>query len=583
MCYKNTLSTPPVEAAAGEGDGPELPVAALERETEDHDFGLGGNEQLMEEMEEAADSRHGDCFETITEEKEIKLDSLSTVNHSHRSEGHLMHRELTLTSVHWLWAAAKFLVIGVSLLFAVTSAFPSPLTYEYNRPISAYRLSDAVNPFDVVMSRVRISWDELADALGFVASDQVKWRESEGRTETDWLSWKTVLSSIGRIGERAEGGGVTLPAFHLPPSRSSETEPTFDEELAKVAHSKDHSVATQWAKTPHGKTVNAAKVEAPFPLSGSIGFSAYSLHRSTEENYRAFSADFHGKYANIRSRLDYSYHSHYIGSRQLLQDIVIQSMLNRTVVFDRNGNVCSTPVEPWIVFTAGAMGAGKTHTIKHLATKGLFPLESFVAVDPDEIRRHLPEFELYVQHSPQNAGELTRKEAGYVSELLTLAALQDGHNVLVDGSLRDSDWYRTYFEQLRKEYVNLKIAILHVTAPREAVFQRAASRSKMTGRVVPHKTLEMALEQVPKSVQILGPLSDYFCEVHNAGGTRDIQLTTEGQTWESFQNNWVQSCVLDGTPSLPTGRRRDDNIAATTEMNGNGVNPAEKRKLYSKL
>lgn len=59
------------------------------------------------------------------------------------------------------------------------------------------------------------------------------------------------------------------------------------------------------------------------------------------------------------------------------------------------------------------------------------------------------------------------------SEILTLAALQAGKNVLVDGSLRDSDWYQKYFKNLRDEFPSLKIGIIHVTAPREAVLQRA--------------------------------------------------------------------------------------------------------------
>lgn len=90
-----------------------------------------------------------------------------------------------------------------------------------------------------------------------------------------------------------------------------------------------------------------------------------------------------------------------------------------------------------------------------------------------EVRRHLPEFHHYVQRLPEIAGTLTRKEAGYISEILTLAALQAGKNVIVDGSLRDSKWYTAYFSQLRANYTNLKIAILHIVAPREVVFQRA--------------------------------------------------------------------------------------------------------------
>ena len=147
-------------------------------------------------------------------------------------------------------------------------------------------------------------------------------------------------------------------------------------------------------------------------------------------------------------------------------------MLAQTMIQDSNGDTCSRPQSPWIVFTAGAMGAGKSHTIRMLGHKKYFPLKSFVLVDPDEIRRKLPEFHVYVEHCPEAAGELTRKEAGMIEEIAVEAALRHGYNVLVDGSLRN-EWYEGYIQMLRKTYPGLRIAILHVTAPREAVFRRA--------------------------------------------------------------------------------------------------------------
>lgn len=44
----------------------------------------------------------------------------------------------------------------------------------------------------------------------------------------------------------------------------------------------------------------------------------------------------------------------------------------------------------------------------------------------DEIRRKLPEYHLYVTMNPELAGDLTRKEAGFVAEILSLAALEAG-------------------------------------------------------------------------------------------------------------------------------------------------------------
>lgn len=262
---------------------------------------------------------------------------------------------------------------------------------------------------------------------------------------------------------------------------------------------------------------------------------ATSVLPSTEEIYRSPFPVSNGPYAHIRSKLDYTYHSYYTVHRQHLQDSITQKLLRATKV--------TCPVPPtthWIVFTAGAMGAGKTHTVRSLADKGNFPLDSFVGVDPDEIRWHLPEFKQYVEFAPHVAGELSRKEAGYIAEMLTLAALDQKKNVLVDGTLRDCEWYKQHFEVLRKQYPSLKIGIIHVTAPRQTVIERASMRSLETGRVVPIKTLEETLEQVPKSVRVLGPLSDFFCEVSNPPES-EIQIVTEGCSWESFGESFEDS------------------------------------------
>jgi hypothetical protein len=62
----------------------------------------------------------------------------------------------------------------------------------------------------------------------------------------------------------------------------------------------------------------------------------------------------------------------------------------------------------------------------------------------------------------------------------------------------------------------------------------------VTGRVVPRKLLAEALEQVPRSVKILAPLVDYHVELNNASDDGNIELVTEGETWETFTSHWIQ-------------------------------------------
>jgi hypothetical protein len=60
-----------------------------------------------------------------------------------------------------------------------------------------------------------------------------------------------------------------------------------------------------------------------------------------------------------------------------------------------------------------------------------------------------------------------------IAEIIIDLALECGQNGLVDGTLRDAQWYRRFFHSLRRSHPNIRIAILHVTAPRESIFEHA--------------------------------------------------------------------------------------------------------------
>jgi len=324
--------------------------------------------------------------------------------------------------------------------------------------------------------------------------------------------------------------------------------------------------------TNHHVKIESSSSSSPRSGSGSGSGSGYKyrLDQSTEYNYRHIQPQFYGRHTDLRSTIDYTYHSNYIPTRQLLQDNIISHILEKNhyhserIIDAHNGRSCLAPTSPWIVFTAGAMGSGKSYTIRHLASLGRFPIEQFIAVDPDEIRRLLPEWQSYLDHNAEMAGERTRKEAGLIAELLTQIALRDGRNVLVDGSLKDSDWYKDYFLGLREEYgeIGLRIGILHITAPKEAIFDRARERSKITNRVVPQHILEHAIEKVPRSVKILAPLADFVAELNNAPSANDIELVTHGMTWATFIMAWSQTCKIQ-TPK--DDNDNDNNIRTTSE------------------
>lgn len=271
--------------------------------------------------------------------------------------------------------------------------------------------------------------------------------------------------------------------------------------------------------------------------------SGFSYDLSTEDNYCR--PHFVGKYKDIRPLLDYTYHRLFSEARCKVQDDIIDGFLQ---------TANEAHIMPWVVFTAGAMGAGKGFTMKWMHQQGYFPLDNFVTVDPDAIRQALPEWNGYVKRDPSSAAALTHKEAGMIAELLGFAALRCRRNVIIDGSLRDTEWYTTYFADLRKEFPGVRIAIIHIVAKAEEVLARAASRGRATGRHVPLELLESSMQAVPRSVNALAKYADFVCRVLNSDGQKpQIQREPEAPyppeelevTWDLFQHLW-HSIDTDG-------------------------------------
>eukprot|EP00959_Pyramimonas_sp_CCMP1952_P054355 1136794-Pyramimonas_sp.AAC.1 len=114
-------------------------------------------------------------------------------------------------------------------------------------------------------------------------------------------------------------------------------------------------------------------------------YEGYPFHKSTAEVHHSTTKEFRPQYARARGSLDYAYHFMPTLARQRLQDRIIEEALGKGEVSD----------EPWLLFTAGgfacgselgAMGAGKSWSMKRISEKGYFKEESFVRVDPDDLR-----------------------------------------------------------------------------------------------------------------------------------------------------------------------------------------------------
>lgn len=162
----------------------------------------------------------------------------------------------------------------------------------------------------------------------------------------------------------------------------------------------------------------------------------FSSQTRTSSSSSTGTSTYRSKYQTLRDRLDPTYHDTYNKSRLMFQDNLLdQYLLQRQPSKQQPTNCHNQP--QWLVATAGAMGAGKSHTLHELHQRQRFDLDRYLVVDPDIVRQqYLPEYSQFVQTHPHWAGEWTRKEAGLLCELLIWEGLRRSWNVLVDGSLR---------------------------------------------------------------------------------------------------------------------------------------------------
>ena len=268
--------------------------------------------------------------------------------------------------------------------------------------------------------------------------------------------------------------------------------------------------------------------------------SSYEWHVPTNEVYKQpkGDCDITGNFREAREALDWSYHIKPIAPRQQLQDKILATAMKPS---------CERRERPWIVFTAGAMGAGKSYALHALHAERLFPLDTFQTIDPDALKHELPEMPGYLLFDRPSAATKLHRESTQMADVLLEHSLRAGCNVLVDGSLRDHKYYAWLFGDLRKRFPSHRLAIVHISAPPEVVHRRVAERAANSkdGRAVPRELVDASLKQVPESVRVLGPLVDYVAEVENDDD--GLRLRRGGADWGAFRAAWKDS------PSQPSG------------------------------
>ena len=325
---------------------------------------------------------------------------------------------------------------------------------------------------------------------------------------------------------------------------TSPPEPTLElpaaDAVARVAAKFEQKMQKLFHYTNH-KPAPTSTLALSSPTQDNV---QYDWSKSTSVNYFSPDKSFFGPYASIRATLDYNYHNNYVRSRQVMQDQLITEALAEKW---NSGPATSSTHNPWIAFTCGAMGAGKSHVVEWLRQQGYVSLSRHVHIDADIFRSRLPEWDNYTSRNFENAGLLTQSESGFCVEILQEAALCARRNIWIDGSLRNIDWYSKVFGDVRKRFPEYRLALFVIEASEAVVLKRARSRAQTTRRHIPEEEIIDSLAAFPRATAQLGPKTDLFARILNNECGKDPTLV-------QLHQNAQQCSIVQPLPSRSASR-----------------------------
>lgn len=224
------------------------------------------------------------------------------------------------------------------------------------------------------------------------------------------------------------------------------------------------------------------------------------------------------EYEILKKYIDFSYHEKYSEEREILHEMILDEVF-------KNINPIPINQEKKLIFTAGCYGAGKSNLMKYLNNLNKINLSDYVYSDQDKLRIFIPEYQEYLLTNPLTAGFKTNKETGYLSELIQLYALENGYNLIIDGSLRDYEWYTLFINNIKSKYPNYKIIIMYVEASYANVLIRNNKRSKITKRIIPPECIRNAYIQSAISYDILRLLVHFSYKINtDSDEIRDLSI-----------------------------------------------------------
>ena len=254
-----------------------------------------------------------------------------------------------------------------------------------------------------------------------------------------------------------------------------------------------------------------------FSAHGILAQAAESPTSTTDLYAASSEPQVSSAFADERKSVDLSYHGHYSQARQAVQDQILEKILGQSSRPMRVQN-------PRLILTGGAMGSGKTTLTQSLSQNGYFKSSEFIHIDPDQIREMIPEFQQWASAGFQDAGTRVQKEVGYLVELLLNRATREGRNILIDSSLKNTEFYSQLLTFIHKTTPQYSTEILFVDAAESTTLLNLAAREQTDLRKTPRELVRLSREGARRSYDELSYHVD-----------RAVRFTSDGKSFRADQ------------------------------------------------
>ncbi len=201
----------------------------------------------------------------------------------------------------------------------------------------------------------------------------------------------------------------------------------------------------------------------------------------------------------------------YIQEREALHQKIIDTLIKRSKMDNLQ--------PPIAVLVGGGSASGKTSLCESIVKQNIKKKRRhLITIDPDEIKKLIPEYQSFQKKFPSSAAALVHKESVDVSEKLVQHIVETKRSFLLEGTMAKTGKYVSLVNSLQKRRYEVVVYIVDV--PVNVAIEREAIRAKITGRSVPRHVIEHTHRRIPRTFLAIKEDVSFFEGYDNQNGLK---------------------------------------------------------------